>query len=78
MQVWEQIQEIRIFNDKGVCGIGTLPCSVLPRTPCSCSCGSKILWGWHTFSRTLLRCLVPLVMLLMTQYSTSSSVLAAG
>ena len=34
-----------------VCGIGTLPCSVLLTTPCSCSCGSVTLWEWHTSSR---------------------------
>ena len=28
-----------------VCGIGTLPCSVLLKTLCSCSCGSVTLWG---------------------------------
>ena len=42
-----------------VCGIGTLPCSVLLKTPCSCLCGSATLWGWHTSSRIVLRCLVP-------------------
>ena len=42
-----------------VCGIGTLPCSVLLKTPCDYSCGSMTLWGWHTSSRIVLRCLVP-------------------
>ena len=35
------------------------------KTPCSCSCGSATLWGWHTASCMVLRCLVPLVMLPM-------------
>ena len=42
-----------------VCGIGTLPCSVLLKTPCDYSCGSMTLWGWHTSSWIVLRCLVP-------------------
>ena len=42
-----------------VCGIGTLPCSVLLKTPCSYSCGSMTLWGWHTSSRIVSRCSVP-------------------
>ena len=33
-----------------VCGIGTLPCSVLLKTPCRCLCDSVTLWGWHTTS----------------------------
>ena len=48
-----------------VCGIATLLCSVLPKTPCSCSCGSVTLWEWHTISRIVLRCLMPLMMLLI-------------
>ena len=43
---------------------GMLPFSVLLQTPCSCSCGSETLWGWHTTSWSVLRCLVPLMMLL--------------
>ena len=39
--------------------IGTLPCSVLLKTPCSCLCGSATFLGWRNPSRTVLRCLVP-------------------
>ena len=40
--------------------------SALLRVPCSCSCGSKTLWGWHTTLRIVLMPLVPCLMLLMT------------
>ena len=45
--------------------VRTLPCSVLLKTPWSCSRGSLTLWGWHTTSWTVLMCRVPLMMLLM-------------
>ena len=53
------------FLPCSVCGTGILPCSVLLKSPCSCSSGSVTLWGWHTISWTALKCLVPLMMLLM-------------
>ena len=33
--------------------------SVLLQTPCSCSCGSKALWGWHATSWKLMMCSAP-------------------
>ena len=33
-----------------LCGIGTLPCSLLLHVPCSCLCSSMTLLGWHTTS----------------------------
>ena len=35
-------------------GARTLACPVLPRTPCSCSCGSMTLWGSYTASWVVL------------------------
>ena len=40
-------------------------CRTLLKTPCSCSCGSMTLWGWHTTSRSVFSVLVPLMTLLM-------------
>ena len=48
-----QLEVVHVMHAEGQ------PCSVLLKTPCSCLCGSAILWGWHTSSRIVLRCLVP-------------------
>ena len=61
-----------------VCGIGTLPCSVLLTTPCSCSCGSATLWGWHTSSRIVFWVLGALDDAPDDASTSSSSALAAG
>ena len=34
-----------------------LPRRVQRHTPCSCSCGSATLWGWHTFIKDCLEVL---------------------
>ena len=51
-----------------LCGIVILLCSALLRVPCSCLCGSKTLWGWHTTLWIVLMPLVPCLMLLMTHH----------
>ena len=58
--------------------IGTLPYSVLPKTPCSSSCGSVTPWGWRSTAWTVLVCLLPCLMLLMAASASPSSALAAG
>ena len=33
-----------------LCGVVTLPCTALLKTPYSCSCGNMTAWGCHTAS----------------------------
>ena len=55
----------------------TLPCSVLQKAPCSCTCGSVTLWGRHAAPWLTLMFLVPFPMLLPDAATSTPSALAA-